>query len=68
MLNGIEIGTQNHENIIKNSSVLEESEAALHNNAIQVKTGKSIPYATVEIIAKYLARAWLAFMDARIFS
>ena len=67
MLNGIEIGTQNHENIIKNSSVLEESEEALHNKAIQVKTGKSIPYATVEITAKYLASVWVAFMDGRIF-
>ena len=54
--------------MIKKSSVLEESEEALHNKAIQVKTGKSIPYATVEITAKYLARVWVAFMDARIFS
>ena len=55
-------GVQNHVNTVKKSIMLEGSVAALHNNAIQKKTGKSTIYIIVQAVAQYLA--FLLFINA----
>jgi hypothetical protein len=55
-------GVQNHVNTVKKSVMLEGSVAALQNNAIQEKTGKSTTYIIVQAVAQYLA--FLLFIDA----
>ncbi len=54
-------GVQNHVNTVKKSVTLEGSVAALQNNAIQERTGKSTTYIIVQTEAQYLAL--LLFID-----
>jgi len=55
-------GVQNHVNAVKKSIMLEGSVAALQNNAIQEKIGKSTIYIIVQAVAQYLA--FLLFINA----
>jgi len=55
MLSGMAIGVQNQVNIVKYSIILEGSDAALQNNAIQEKIGKRTRYIIVQMMAQDLA-------------